>query len=91
METKKIHQIDNVEITGNELKLTIDGKEYTFLIVDISKKLSDADDAQKRRFDISPSGYGIHWPDIDEDLSIDSLIGTKNPVEKPPSHGREAV
>ena len=22
-----------------------------------------------------PSGYGIHWPLIDEDLSIDGLLG----------------
>jgi hypothetical protein len=25
-------------------------------------------------FEISPSGYGIHWPDLDEDLSIDGMI-----------------
>jgi len=24
------------------------------------------------------TGYGIHWPDIDEDLSIDGLIGIKH-------------
>jgi hypothetical protein len=24
---------------------------------------------------MSPSGYGIHWPLVDEDLSIDGLIG----------------
>ncbi|MBN2442246.1 MAG: DUF2442 domain-containing protein [Spirochaetales bacterium] len=24
---------------------------------------------------MSPSGYGIHWPGQDEDLSIDSLLG----------------
>jgi hypothetical protein len=29
----------------------------------------------RENFEISPSGYGIHWPDVDEDLSIDGLIG----------------
>ena len=25
-------------------------------------------------FKVSPSGYGIHWPLIDEDLSFNGLI-----------------
>jgi Protein of unknown function (DUF2442) len=25
-------------------------------------------------FEVSPSGYGIHWPELDEDLSIDGMI-----------------
>jgi hypothetical protein len=28
----------------------------------------------KMNFVISPANYGIHWPEIDEDLSIDGLI-----------------
>ncbi len=26
----------------------------------------------------SPSGYGICWPDLDEDISIDGLLGVKH-------------
>jgi hypothetical protein len=26
------------------------------------------------KFEVSPSGYGIHWPELDEDLSIDGMI-----------------
>jgi len=33
-------------------------------------KLSDATKEQLANYEISPSGYGIHWPDIDEDLSV---------------------
>ncbi|OYZ50723.1 MAG: hypothetical protein B7Y15_08625 [Bacteroidetes bacterium 24-39-8] len=25
-------------------------------------------------FTISPSGYGIHWPLIDEDLAVDAIL-----------------
>ena len=28
----------------------------------------------KKNFEVSPSGYGIHWPELDEDLSIDGMI-----------------
>jgi hypothetical protein len=30
------------------------------------------------RYEISPSGYGIRWPLIDEDLSIDGLLGVRH-------------
>jgi hypothetical protein len=36
---------------------------------------------ERNNFEVSPSGYGIHWPLIDEDLSIDGLIGI---VHTPP-------
>jgi hypothetical protein len=29
-------------------------------------------------YEVSPSGYGIHWPLVDEDLSIDGLLGIKH-------------
>ncbi|MBX7175313.1 MAG: DUF2442 domain-containing protein [Saprospiraceae bacterium] len=29
-----------------------------------------ASDADRRDYQLSPSGYGIHWPKLDEDLSI---------------------
>ncbi|MFZ9242817.1 MAG: DUF2442 domain-containing protein, partial [Sediminibacterium sp.] len=29
---------------------------------------------ERNQFEISPANYGIHWPLIDEDLSIKGLI-----------------
>jgi hypothetical protein len=28
----------------------------------------------RRRAELSPGGYGIHWPTLDEDLSIGGLV-----------------
>ena len=36
--------------------------------------LLEASQEQRQNFQISPSGYGIHWPEIDEDISIKSFI-----------------
>jgi len=33
-------------------------------------RLSEATGKQLEKYEISPSGYGIHWPDLDEDLSV---------------------
>ena len=39
-----------------------------------SPALAKATDAQRQQTVLSPGGYGIHWPLIDEDLSISGLI-----------------
>ncbi len=74
----KKHEIINVTFTGSEMLITIDRKEYHFELSKYSHKLLNASNKQKENYIISPSGYGIHWPLIDEDLSIDSLLGIKH-------------
>ncbi|MBS4029418.1 MAG: DUF2442 domain-containing protein [Ignavibacteriales bacterium] len=60
------------------MKLWVDGKEYTFSLKKISSRLYNASKIERLAFRISSSGYGIHWPLIDEDLSIDGLLGIKH-------------
>lgn len=37
-------------------------------------RLSRATQDQLENYEISPAGIGIHWPDIDEDLSVAGLM-----------------
>ena len=53
---------------------TVDGQAYRVDLSSVSSLLANAKDSARRSYSISPSGYGIHWPEIDEDLSIDGLI-----------------
>jgi Protein of unknown function (DUF2442) len=41
-----------------------------------SERLAHASQAERDLAELSPSGYGIHWPLIDEDLAIGPLVGT---------------
>ena len=68
------HNIESVSFDQNLICLQIDGDLIKLPIAKVSKKLELATDIQRNLFTISPSGYGIHWPLIDEDLSIDSLL-----------------
>ncbi len=72
---KKCHEVEKVAFEGDSLLLKVDGKEHRFALADVSPRLLAAGPAERERFEISPSGYGIHWPLIDEDLSIDGLLG----------------
>lgn len=37
-------------------------------------RLLDASPDQRRHWEVAGGGYGIHWPDIDEDLSTEGLL-----------------
>jgi len=71
---KKYHNVKNVRFEKYYLLLRVDRKDYRIDLRPYSKKLATAGETTKMNFEISPSGYGIHWPDLDEDLSIDGMI-----------------
>ncbi|MCU0913293.1 MAG: DUF2442 domain-containing protein [Planctomycetes bacterium] len=39
-----------------------------------SWRLSDATSAQRANFEIIGDGHGVHWPDVDEDLSVEGML-----------------
>ena len=50
-----------------------------------SWRLSNATAEQRQNFEIVGTGQGVHWPDVDEDISASGMLaGTPAP---PPRHG----
>jgi hypothetical protein len=72
---KKYHDIKNLHFSGQYMVLTIDGNEKKFRIKDVSSALERATEQERSSYEVSPSGYPVHWPMIDEDISIDGLLG----------------
>ena len=70
---KKHHEVTRARVAAGCLHMTVDGKRYTIDLAAVSPILAAAPDDLKR-FEIFPTGYGIHWPTVDEDLSLDGLI-----------------
>jgi hypothetical protein len=77
---KKIHDVHSVRVDETHLYVTVDGKAYRVRWTDCSRRLTDATPAQRERLDVSPSGYGIRWPEIDEDLAITPLLESAEPL-----------
>lgn len=49
-------------------------------------RLWHATPAERSRWEIAGAGRGIHWPEIDEDVSLEGLLrGAKAPHATPPS------
>jgi hypothetical protein len=72
---KRHHEVRNVRSEEDFLAIEVDGHDRKIAIAEISKVLSTASEEERNIFEVSPSGYGIHWPSLDEDVSIDALLG----------------
>jgi hypothetical protein len=59
---------------GNFILLNVNDIDYKIPVDVASAKLNEASQVERDLFKISPSGYGIHWPLIDEDLSVEKLL-----------------
>ena len=68
------HKIESLSFSGNHLKLRVDGNDYRIALPMISAKLAGATKVERATFRVSPAGFGIHWPLLDEDLTTDGLI-----------------
>ena len=69
------------------LNLSVDGCSLQVSLEDVTGILANAKEVEQQAFEISPSGYGIHWPLIDEDISIDGLLG----IEHKPNSDRKSA
>lgn len=78
MRTDKKNKIQSIHFNADLMLIEMDGIQYKVELKNVSSKLLNATNEERTNFEISPSLYGIHWPLIDEDLSIKNLIAIAN-------------
>ena len=67
-------RVRSVSVTDDELVVGLmDGRTISVPLA-WSPRLLDATPAQRANWKICGAGYGIHWPDVDEDLSTEGLL-----------------
>lgn len=74
---EKSNKSIDVSFENDFIIIKVDELVLKYKISEISERLAHATEDEKSNFTISPSGYGIHWKKIDEDISIHALIGQK--------------
>jgi len=78
-------RVANVKVTKD--KLSVDLRDGRTITVPLAwyPRLFNATVAQRKNWRVAGGGYGIHWPDIDEDLSTEGLLrGAPAPLSKQP-------
>ncbi len=71
---EKMPNIQSITFKQNSMIIYINGIEHCFELDKVSSKLFNATSIERNEYQISPANYGIHWPLIDEDLSIKKLL-----------------
>ena len=63
-----------IETTPDALVLVLADRRVRIPWERCSQTLASATHLQRSTAELSPGGYGIHWPLLDEDLSIGGLL-----------------
>ena len=67
-------RIDHIEVTDETITAyLIDGRVISVPLA-WSWRLSEATSAQRANWTLIGDGHGVHWPDVDEDLSADGML-----------------
>ncbi len=66
--------IKQLKIAHDILEVRLYDGRIIFVPIAWFPSLANATIKQLKNFEISPSGYGIHWPDLDEDLSVEGFL-----------------
>ncbi len=83
-------RIQNVRVTEDEIIASlVDGRVISVPLA-WSWRLSEAAPAQRANFRIIGSGQGVHWPEIDEDISVEGMLHGV-PARRPKSSATATV
>jgi hypothetical protein len=67
-------RIQKVRVTKDEIVVDlVDGRVVSVPLA-WSWRLSNATAAQRAEFRLIGTGQGIHWPEVDEDISVEGLL-----------------
>ena len=75
MRATEVVTATSIETTDDELVIHFADREVRIRWEGCSPILAAATAEQRRHAELSPGGYGIHWPVLEEDLSIGGLVG----------------
>ncbi len=67
-------RIASIGITNEEIiARLVDGRTISVPLA-WSWRLSEATEEERTNFEIIGDGQGIHWPDVDEDISAEGML-----------------
>ncbi len=72
-----------MKVNIDDSRLTVELMDGRAISVPLAwyPRLADATPEQRQHWELAGAGYGIHWPELDEDLSTEGmLLGARAPA-----------
>src|SRR5262245_45751232 len=63
-----------VKITSDALIVELQDGRVVSIPLDWYPRLADGRLRERRKWELIGAGIGVHWPDLDEDVSIEALL-----------------
>jgi hypothetical protein len=77
--------IESVRVSRDALIVRFDDGREISLPLAWFPRLAGATAKERANFELIGRGHGIHWPDLDEDLSAEGLLAGRRSTESPSS------
>ncbi|KLL03534.1 MAG: hypothetical protein MRECE_14c014 [Mycoplasmataceae bacterium CE_OT135] len=71
---RKYPAIKSLECRKHQITATLSDGRIISIPKAWFKRLREATEKQLNDFEITPSGYGIHWEELDEDISVKAFV-----------------
>ena len=87
-----MNTVNNIEPRIKAIRVTddliiadlVDGRTIS-VPLEWSWRLAEATPEQRNHYEFIGDGQGIHWPDVDEDISAEGML-TGGPAPRPKQH-----
>ena len=86
--TINLARIIHVSVTDDTLSVDLDDGRSIAVPIGWYPRLAHGTKEEWANYQISGAGYGIHWPDLDEDIGVEGLLLGKKSTESPASFER---
>lgn len=81
-------RVTDVTITEDTLSVDLEDGRTVSVPIGWYPRLAHGTTGELAHFEISGGGYGIHWPDLDEDIAVEGLLLGKQSTESAGSFKR---
>ena len=78
----------SVEVTDDTLSVDLEDGRTVSVPIGWYPRLANGTPAERANLQISGGGYGVHWPDLDEDIGVEGLLLGKHSTESASSFER---
>jgi len=68
------NRIAQVDVTNETITARLTDGRVISVPLAWSWRLSEATPAQRANWELIGDGYGVHWPDVDEDISAEGML-----------------
>jgi len=78
-------RVTGVIVTEDTLSVDLEDGRTVSVPIGWYPRLAHGTSEERANFEISGAGYGIHWPDLDEDIGVEGLLVGRKSLESPAS------